>query len=382
MTLLSIGVRPNNKIAKDEGFSLNKRGGIVADDLCQTDDKDIYAVGDVIGVKDFINGNETMIPLAGPANKQGRAVAANMLGKKEEKYRSTIGTSVARIFDLTVSAVGSNEKILKREGYVYKKDYYVVILHPMSHAGYFPGALPMTIKLIFTSDGEILGGQIVGYDGVDKRIDTLVAIIYFKGSVYDLSKLELAYAPPYSSAKDTMNFVGYLATNVLENLTDPVLVSEYLENKEKYQLLDMREKEEPIAGSIPSSINILLTKLRNRLGELSKEKHYLVYCAVGLRGYISERILKQKGFKVSNLIGGYRTYMDLTEDSFADSINTSQDKFEGGKEAVENSQAYNIIELLNVCGLSCHGSIVGVSKKYKRWKMVISLKLQLLILNL
>ncbi|WP_308534207.1 rhodanese-like domain-containing protein [uncultured Peptoniphilus sp.] len=366
MTLLSIGVRPNNKIAKDEGFSLNKRGGIVADDLCQTDDKDIYAVGDVIGVKDFINGNETMIPLAGPANKQGRAVAANMLGKKEEKYRSTIGTSVARIFDLTVSAVGSNEKILKREGYVYKKDYYVVILHPMSHAGYFPGALPMTIKLIFTSDGEILGGQIVGYDGVDKRIDTLVAIIYFKGSVYDLSKLELAYAPPYSSAKDTMNFVGYLATNVLENLTDPVLVSEYLENKEKYQLLDMREKEEPIAGSIPSSINIPLTKLRNRLGELSKKKHYLVYCAVGLRGYISERILKQKGFKVSNLIGGYRIYMDLTEDSFADYINTSQDKFEGGKETVENSQAYNIIELLNVCGLSCHGSIVGVSKKYKR----------------
>ena len=196
MVLLAIGVRPNSEIARDAGLALTNRGGIQVDRNMQTSDPDIYAVGDVIGVKDFVLRTDTMIPLAGPANKQGRAVAANILKQKPEPYDGTMGTGIARVFDLTVAGVGMNEKALARAGYTYKKDYYVSIIHPMSHAGYYPGALPMTLKLIYGVDRRVLGAQIVGYDGVDKRIDTIATAIHFKASVDDLSQLELAYAPP------------------------------------------------------------------------------------------------------------------------------------------------------------------------------------------
>lgn len=358
MTILSIGVRPNSRLAKQAGVELTEDEHIEVDEFMQTSDPDIYAIGDVISVKEYITQNQTAIPLAGPANKQGREVGENILGLEKKSYDGTMGTSVAKIFDLTVASTGLNEKNLERYKKVYKKDYYVSIIHPMSHAGYYPGATPMTLKLIFAKDRKVLGAQIVGYEGVDKRIDTIATTIHFKGSVDDLSKLELAYAPPYSSAKDPVNFLGFTARNILDGLTNPVLYREYENNKNEYSLLDIRENPEVVSGKLEGAIHIPLTEIRNRFKELDKSKHYLVYCAVGLRGYIAERILKQKGFIVSNLVGGYRTVMDLTSSpKKAHTLveSTDQDKFK----REEDKQK---IELLNVCGMSCPGPIVEVSK--------------------
>ncbi|NMW84961.1 FAD-dependent oxidoreductase [Peptoniphilus sp. AGMB00490] len=359
ITILSIGVRPNSGIAKSAGLELNERGGIKVDKFQKTSDENIYAVGDVIEVKDFILGTNTMIPLAGPANKQGRAVASNILEKREETYKATMGTSVAKVFDMTVATVGSNEKSLIKKGYKYKKDYYISLVHPMSHAGYYPGALPMTIKLIFGRDGEILGAQIVGYDGVDKRIDIIATTIYFKGNVYDLSDLELAYAPPYSSAKDPVNFAGYVATNILEGLTEPITLQELKEDKSKYTVLDVREEIEQVSGMMDEAISMPLTEIRNRIGELDKNKEYAIYCAVGIRGYIAERILKQRGFSAHNILGGYRTYLDIEGSSDYSDLSTEQDKFESSENKDDNNKE---IKLLNVCGLSCPGPIVQVSE--------------------
>lgn len=395
MVILSIGVRPNNELAKEAGLSISERGGVVVDAYMQTSDPHIYAVGDVISVEDYVLGGPTMIPLAGPANKQGRAVGANMLGKKKESYHGTMGTSVAKIFDLTVAAVGSNEKILARRGLVYKKDYFVSLVHPMSHAGYYPGAGAMTIKLIYAADGKVLGAQIVGYDGVDKRIDTIATTMHFRGTVDDLSQLELAYAPPYNSAKDPVNFAGFTAMNALGGLTSPVLYREYAETlgEDKksgtYTLLDIREKVEVQSGKVAGSLHIPLTELRKRHTELDKTKHYLVFCAVGLRGYIAERILKQKGFRVSNLLGGYRTLAELGglpplqgadsgQDRLAKSAPSSPSASSNATAGAESastlaSESARVasgvtqttdarVEVLNVCGMSCPGPIVQVSK--------------------
>ncbi|HHU12651.1 MAG TPA: FAD-dependent oxidoreductase, partial [Clostridiaceae bacterium] len=353
MVLLAIGVRPNSEIARDAGLALTNRGGIQVDRNMQTSDPDIYAVGDVIGVKDFVLRTDTMIPLAGPANKQGRAVAANILKQKPEPYDGTMGTGIARVFDLTVAGVGMNEKALARAGYTYKKDYYVSIIHPMSHAGYYPGALPMTLKLIYGVDRRVLGAQIVGYDGVDKRIDTIATAIHFKASVDDLSQLELAYAPPYSSAKDPVNFAGYTAVNVLDGLSDPVTYAEWQADPDSYRLLDIREDAEAMAQPVPDAVHIPLTVLRTRLGELQKESHYLVFCAVGLRGYVAERILKANGFHVSNLVGGLRTMTDLAssldDPELPGSVPqaTDQDKIVNQE---EDAMARRV-EMLDVCGL-------------------------------
>ena len=376
MVLLSIGVRPNSELAKNAGLDLNERGGIKVDDLQQTSDSDIYAVGDAIGVEDYILGGETMIPLAGPANKQGRSVASNILNKGDEKYLGTMGTSVAKVFDITVAAVGSNEKILERNGMKYKEDYFISLVHPMSHAGYYPGAMPMTIKLIFAKDGKILGAQIVGFDGVDKRIDTIATSIYFKGDVYDLSKLELAYAPPYSSAKDPVNFAGYVATNILEGLSEPVLYREIKENPSKYEILDVREEVEQVAGMMDGAISMPLTSIRERINELDKDKEYAIYCAVGLRGYLTERILKQNGYKAHNILGGYRTFKDMEESSNNLEMSTDQDKFENievdlpeendsksiNRDTNQDINQSGRVQLLNVSGLSCPGPILQVSE--------------------
>lgn len=368
LVLMSIGVRPNSELAEKAGLELNARKGIKVSDLQETSDPDIYAVGDATGVEDYVLGGETMIPLAGPANKQGRSVAANILGLKPEKYHGTMGTSVAKVFDLTVATVGASEKTLQRAGKKYKKDYMVALIHPMSHAGYYPGAAPLTIKLVFGMDRKILGAQIVGYDGVDKRIDTIATSIHFKGSVDDLSQLELAYAPPYSSAKDPVNFAGYVAINILDGLSDPLLYRELKESPEKYQLLDIREELETVVGNLYNSIVIPLTQLRKRIGELDKDKTYVAYCAVGLRGYVAERILKQHGIKAYNLLGGYRSAMDEESDlSYDSSMSTEQDRFQ--REEVNSSTSFegspnleHKVELLNVCGLSCPGPIVQVSQ--------------------
>lgn len=371
MVILSIGVRPNNELAKEAGLEISERGGVIVDEYMQTSDPNIYAVGDVIAVEDYVLGGQTMIPLAGPANKQGRAVCANILGKTPERYAGTMGTSVAKIFDLTVAAVGSNEKILARKGMVYKKDYFVSLIHPMSHAGYYPGAASMTIKLIYAKDGKVLGAQIVGYDGVDKRIDTIATTMYFKGTVEDLSRLELAYAPPYNSAKDPVNFAGFTAMNALGGLTDPVLYREYRDNKvsaspsEHYTLLDIREDVEVRSGRVPDSLHIPLTQLRRRHVELDKSKHYLVFCAVGLRGYLAERILKQKGFTVSNLLGGYRTMAEFAHPTAVPSpaSDSGQDRI---VRSAPDTEKETRVHPLNVCGMSCPGPIVQVSKAMER----------------
>lgn len=358
-TILSIGVRPNNELAQGADLALNQKGGVQVNEFMQTSNPDIYAVGDVIGVEDYIFGGEIMVPLAGPANKQGRAVAANILGLEPESYRGTMGTSIAKVFDLTVASVGANEKTLEQKGQIYKKDYFVSLIHPMNHAGYYPGALPMTIKLIFANDGKVLGAQIVGYEGVDKRIDTIATTIHFHGSVSDLTELELAYAPPYSNAKDPVNFAGYVAENILKGLTDPVLYREWLEHPDEYQFLDIRENPEIVVGSLYNAKHIPLTELRGRLFELSKDVHYLTFCTVGLRGYIAERVLKQNGFKASNLLGGYRSVMDL-ESKAMPKVSTEQDKLP--EEPKENITSFEK-RVLNVCGLSCPGPIVEVSRE-------------------
>lgn len=312
MTLLSIGVRPNTGFVKDAGIEVNQRGGVIVDEYMLTSDPNIYAIGDMIEVVNKVSNLKTMIPLAGPANKQGRAVAANILGLKSEKYEGSIGTSVAKVFDLTVANTGENEKSLQARGLVYNKDYSYSLIHPLSHVSYYPGYTPMTLKLLFSlEDGKVYGAQIVGHDGVDKRIDTIATTIHFKGNVYDLTKLELAYAPPYNSAKDPVNMAGYVATNILEKLTDVISYEDYIKNKDDYVLIDVREVIEFNDGNIKNAINIPLSTLRSKYKELDKSKKYVINCAVGIRGYIAERILKQAGYDVKNMIGGYKTYQGI-----------------------------------------------------------------------
>lgn len=366
ITLLSIGVRPNSELAKEAGLDIGKRGGVIVNEDMQTSNSAIYAIGDMIEIVNPITGDKGMVPLAGPANKQGRAVAANILGKKEEKYEGTIGTSVAKVFDMTAASTGLNEKVLRASGKILWKDYGISLIHPMSHAGYYPGATPLSLKLIFDiNNGKIFGAQIVGYDGVDKRIDTIATSIHYKGTVYDLEKIELAYAPPFSSAKDPVNMAGYVAANIIEGLTTPITYDEYVNNREKYILIDIREEVEFAMGTIKGALRMPLTELRDNIEKLDRSKKYVVYCAVGLRGYIAERILKQEGFDVKNLQGGYRTFGDRNfnfrnneDDKIAEYnenvLSTDQDKFKS-----------NVHETfrLNACGLSCPGPIVSVSKK-------------------
>lgn len=306
MIILGIGVKPETKLASDAGLILGATGGILVDEYMQTSDPYIYAVGDVVEVKDHVSGQPARMPLAGPANKQGRIAADNICGRKE-KYTGTQGTSILKIFDITATCTGNNEKVLKRNNADYEKSY----THSASHATYYPRALPMSIKLIFSKeDGKILGAQIIGYEGVDKRIDVIATAIRAGMTVFDLEKLELAYAPPYSSAKDPVNISGYVASNILKN---DVAVFHWDEvetiDTDKSVLLDVRTEAEYRLGTIKNSINIPLDELRERLDSLPKDKEIFVFCQAGLRGYIASRILLQKGFeKVRNLSGGYKTY--------------------------------------------------------------------------
>ena len=293
IVILSIGVRPNSQLAKEAGLTLNARGGIVVNDHLQTDDPNIYAAGDVIEVEDFIMGDRTMVPLAGPANKQGRIVADNIAGIPST-YKGTQGSSVAQVFDLTAASTGSNEKMLLRRGLVRGKDYTSILITQNSHAGYYPGALPMFIKLLFSMNGaKIFGAQIIGREGVDKRIDTIGTAIRLGADVYALKDLELAYAPPFSSAKDPVNMAGFTAENVLRGL---VRFSD-LTIPEDAVVLDVREEAELLAFEIPGAVNIPLGQIRARIGELVPTAHYVVMCAGGVRSYNAARILMQRGFE-------------------------------------------------------------------------------------
>ncbi|MGG0716599.1 CoA-disulfide reductase [Robertmurraya massiliosenegalensis] len=308
MTILSIGVRPENELAIEAGLELGPRGGIIVNEFLQTSNENIYAVGDAIEVVDYINSTKTMIPLAGPANRQGRIAANNLMGKKE-KYQGTLGTAIVKVFDLTVAMTGNNEKVLRNLGVSYE----VVHIHPSSHAGYYPGAAPISLKLIFDNDtGKIYGAQAVGADGVDKRMDVIATAIMGGLTVEDLTNLELSYAPPYSSAKDPVNMAGYVASNILNGEFEHIQwheVKQIISNGEL--LIDVREPMEREFGYIEGSINISLNELRSRLDEIPKDKTVYVSCQVGLRGYLASRILKNNGFSVKNVDGGWKTYSSV-----------------------------------------------------------------------
>ena len=370
--ILSIGVTPETKIAKEAGLTLNTRNAIVTDNHMQTSDPSIYAIGDAVEVRDYINGSPVMIPLAGPANRQGRLVADIICGKEAE-YKGTLGTSVAKVFDLTVATTGNNEKTLKKNTTPYK----VVHIHPGSHAGYYPGAYPISIKLIFAPEtGKILGAQAVGYDGVEKRIDVIATAIKGNLTVNDLADLELSYAPPYSSAKDPVNMAGYAATNLLNGLVDNVQwyeIDELIENEGF--LLDIRDEFEVALGGLNGSANIPLNQLRSRLNELPKDKTIYTYCQVGLRGYLACRILNQAGFKCKNLDGGYRTYKiakglhqsngnNASKEQTSDtgvSIKMDNVTTEKPKEASQPT-----VVKLDACGLQCPGPIRKVFEEMSK----------------
>lgn len=364
MVVLGIGVRPETELAKKAGLEIGNRGGIKVDKTLKTSNPDIYAVGDAIEVIDYVNGNPTLIPLAGPANKQGRIAADNICGACEE-YDGTLGTSVLKVFDLTVSSTGNNEKLLKRLNIPYEKSY----THSASHAGYYPGSTPISLKLLFSPDsGKILGAQAVGFDGVEKRIDVLATAIKAGMTVRDLEKLELSYAPPYSSAKDPVNMAGYTASNILKGDVKVIHWDEIENlNKDKTMLVDVRTPMEHSLGSLKDAVNIPLDNLRERLSELPRDKEIIIFCQVGLRGYLACRILMQNGFtNVRNLSGGYKTYLPaISKDETTD----DEEKIDSSgllyaspeKETSVTADTHAADIVLDACGLQCPGPIMQVN---------------------
>lgn len=360
MVLLSIGIRPETKLAKDAGLAIGKRGGIAVNDYMQTSDANIYALGDAVEVRHLITGQPALIPLAGPANKQGRIVADNIIFGNKKKYAGSIGTSIAKVFDLTVAATGANAKLLKQNNIPYISSY----THGVSHAGYYPNAVPLSIKILFApQSGKLLGAQVVGFDGVDKRIEMLEQVIQRGGTVYDLTELEHAYAPPYSSAKDPVNMAGFVAENILNERSRIIQWRELAELPADTIRIDVRTRDEYKLGTIPGFINIPVDELREHSDELPKEKPIVVTCAVGLRGYLAYRILVQKGFKnVRNLSGGYKTWSMATapvkETVPCKPVNTSCE--------CPTTQATPL--KVDACGLMCPGPVMQLKKNYETLK--------------
>ena len=304
--VLCIGVKPEDDLAKQAGLKVYQKGGIEVNEKMQTDDEDIYALGDAVKIKNCVTGEMLSIPLAGPANKQARVVANNICNINT-KYNGSIGSSILKIFNYNLGITGINEEACKRNNIEYK----TIILSPFSHATYYPGASMLTIKAIYEEKtGKILGAQVFGKEGVDKITNILATAIQMKMTAYDLEELDLCYAPPFSSAKSPVNLLGNSIVNQIEGLVDTVTWQEveYLKNNENTLVLDVRTDEEHISGSYKDAIHIPLDDLRKRLNELDKSKTYLVYCKTGLRSYIACRILSQNGFKVKNITGGYHFY--------------------------------------------------------------------------
>lgn len=364
MVLLSIGVRPETKLAKDAGLAIGERGGIAVNDYMQTSDADIYALGDAVEVRHLVTGQPALIPLAGPANKQGRIVADNIVFGNKKKYPGSIGTSIAKVFDLTVAAAGANAKLLQQNNIPYISSY----THGASHAGYYPGAVPLSIKILFAPEnGKLLGAQIVGFNGVDKRIEMLAQVIQRGGTVHDLAELEHAYAPPYSSAKDPVNMAGFVAENILNKKSRIIQWRELAELPADTIRIDVRTHDEYKLGTIPGFINIPVDELREHLDELPKEKPIVVTCAVGLRGYLAYRILVQNGFKhVRNLSGGYKTWSVATA-PIKEIVSHKPEIPESTSYGYSDSQ----INLLKVdaCGLMCPGPVMQLKKNYEALKI-------------
>lgn len=380
LVILAIGVKPDIKLAKQAELAIGERGGILVDEHMRTSHEDVFAVGDAVEVIDFVGGFHTLIPLAGPANRQGRIAADNALGR-DSVYKKTQGTGICKVFDLAAGMTGMNEKSLKRLGKPYEKVY----VHPANHASYYPGATPLSLKVIFDpANGKVLGAQAVGADGVDKRIDILAVAIRAGLTVFDLEEMELSYAPPYGSAKDPINYAGFVAANVLRGDAKICHVEDVMshagkavasgvqalasaDEQDEPFLLDVRNPQEVAAGTIPGSVNIPLPALRDRLGEVPQDKEILVFCQVGLRGYLASRILSQHGYNCRNLTGGYKTYTQFTQTAArvappAPRELTDDSGSSGAvNEEADQKKPLNIIRLLDTCGLQCPGPIMQVS---------------------
>ncbi len=352
MVVMGLGVHPNSELARDAGLDLNERGGIKVNPSLQTSNQDIYAVGDVIEVNDPVLNKPVMIPLAGPANRQGRIAANNIFGANET-YKGSLGTNICKVFELTAASVGVNEKRLIKENIPFLKTYII----PGSHASYYPGATPLFIKLLFEQSGRILGAQAVGTGGVDKRIDVLATAMRGNLKVQELEELELAYAPPYSSAKDPVNFAGFVANNIIKGDSRVVAPDAIPQNA---LILDVRENDEFVVGAIPGALNIPLGELRNNFDKLPKNRLIVTQCRVGIRGYLAERLLRDNGFDVKNLSGGYLAWKLFQKNEKPQSCVTPANNTGAGKfmEPVKDTA----IEELNVCGLQCPGPIVQVKK--------------------
>ena len=307
--VFAIGVKPENALAKAAGLDLGVTGGIAVNEFMQTSDANIYAVGDAVEVSHYINQAKVLIPLAWPANRQGRIVADNITRGNKISYKGTLGTSIIKFFDLTVAATGLNEKLLKR----YNIPYRTVTVTRGNHASYYPGATNIVLKMNFGEDGTIYGAQALGQEGVDKRIDVIATAIKGNLTIYDLQEIEIAYAPPYNSAKDPVNILGYVAENMLNDdvrFINYDQLDDYLLN-ENAVLIDVRSKTEFENGAIPNAINMDVDSLRDNLDFFDKNKKYVIYCQIGLRGYLAQRILRNHNIYSVNLNGGYGLWKPL-----------------------------------------------------------------------
>ncbi|MCB5270392.1 MAG: FAD-dependent oxidoreductase [Candidatus Cloacimonetes bacterium] len=366
MVILSIGVRPDSKLAEEAGLDLGLNKGIRVNEYLQTSDEDIYALGDAIVFPSPITGEESLTYLAGPANKQGRIVADNIVGGNVRKYKGSIATAIAKVFDITVGATGISEKVLKKSNIPYISS----IISAGSHAGYYPNALPMTIKIVFAPDtGKLLGAQVVGFDGVDKRTDMLAHIIKHGETIYEMQEIEHAYAPPYSSAKDPVQVAGLVAENILKGVVKIVHWDEIRQlNLKDMVLLDVRTPDEVALGSIEGYVNIEVDEIRAHLDEIPKDKKIIVFCGTGARSYIAARILMQHGFdEVYNLSGGYITYETATqkqsnEDIFAGDYVGKDDHIYQGKDPCAPLSQATIIDV-DACGLQCPGPIMRLKQE-------------------
>lgn len=357
MVIWSIGVRPETRLAKEAGLTIGPLGGISVNEFMQTSDPDIYAVGDAVEVINPVIEKPMLIPLAGPANKQARIVANNIIEGNRHTYKGTIGNSIAKVFDLTVAAAGVSSKVLKKNNISYLSSF----THAVSHAGYYPGSLPLSLKIIFApGTGRLFGAQVVGFDGVDKRIEMLAEVIRHKGTIYDLQELEQAYAPPFSSAKDPVNNAGFVAENILKG---DMKIIHWREvgtlDFQKDFLLDVRTQDEYKLKHIDGAVNIPGDELRDRLNEIPRDKRIIVYCGVGLRGYLAYRILTMNGYKeVYNLSGGFKTWSEVNDRS-----NVRKETDRGPEKNIGVTSAKRTI-VADACGLACPGPIIKLKEQY------------------
>lgn len=361
MVILSIGVRPNTALAAGAGLELGEAKGIKVNDFLQTSNPDIYAVGDAVEFPNPLSGRPWLNYLAGPANRQARIVADNMVFGNKVKYEGAVGTSIAKVFDLSVAATGLPAKRLRQMGV----DFLSATIHPNSHAGYYPGATPLSVKITFSpGDGKLLGAQVVGYEGVDKRIDQFALVIKRGGSVYDLQSVEHAYAPPFSSAKDPVALAGYVAANILEGRMKPLYWRDLRDaDLSKVALIDVRTPDEFALGAIREAVNIPLDDLRGRLAEIPSDRPVFLYCGVGLRGYLASNILRQNGFEdVRNLVGGIKLYRSATA-SLPNPV-----PFSGCRaKSVGDLPAHaDNLTTVDACGISCPGPILKLKDNVAR----------------